>query len=142
MGLLWLCSSYSFAQQKGELLIVKDPQIDSLLQKRLQLLQQKNNQGTNQVTGVVSNKIGYRVQIYYGIDRNTAFAEQAKFASTYPDMGSYISYKEPNYHLKVGDFNTRLEAQRFLEELRPLYRTLFIYRERINPPKLVTEKQF
>jgi cell division protein FtsN len=46
---------------------------------------------------------------------------------------SYVSYTQPNYRVRVGDFRTRLEAQKFLNELRKQYSSLFIFAERINP---------
>lgn len=64
------------------------------------------------------------------------YSEQAQFKSEYPKMNTYITYKEPNYYLRVGDFRTRLEAQRFMNELRATYPTLFIFREKINAQNL------
>ncbi|MNY58909.1 hypothetical protein D3C86_1953020 [compost metagenome] len=80
--------------------------------------------------------MGYRVQIYYGSDRREVYNEQGRFNSSYPELNTYITYKQPNYYLKVGDFRTRLEAQRLLNELRPMFPTLFIFREKINAPNL------
>ena len=79
---------------------------------------------------------GYRVQIFYGLDRRETFSEQARFRALYPRLQTYITYKEPNYYLRVGDFRTRLEAQNLLNELRPNFPTLFIFRQKINAPNL------
>ena len=83
-----------------------------------------------------AGQMGYRVQIFYGSDRRQVFSEQARFKSAYQNLNTYITYKEPNYYLRVGDFRTRLEAQRLLNELRPMFPTLFIFREKINAPNL------
>ncbi|MCY1520803.1 hypothetical protein D9M68_555950 [compost metagenome] len=80
--------------------------------------------------------MGYRVQVFYGPDRRETFNEQARFKGLYPRVNTYITYKEPNYYLRVGDFRTRLEAQNFLAGLRPSFPTLFIFREKINAPAL------
>jgi len=80
--------------------------------------------------------MGYRVQVFYGSDRREVFSQQAKFNGLYPSQNTYITYKQPNYYLRVGDFRTRLDAQRFLNELRPTFPTLFIFREKINAPSL------
>lgn len=134
--LLFLFSSYqALAQTKGEVIVVKNPLIDSLIAKRLELNQVKAT-ATNPSSSVVYPSIGYRVQIYYGSDRREMFAEQSRFKGSYPKLNSYITYKEPNYYLRVGDFRTRQEAQAFYNELRPNYTTLFIFREKINPPPL------
>jgi hypothetical protein len=129
------CFQPSFAQKKGEVTIIKDPLIDSLIAKRIEL-NKKTATATNPVSQAIFNGMGYRVQVFYGSDRKEVFNEQARFRALYPRIMTYISYKEPNYHLKVGDFRTRLEAQALLNELRSIFPTLFIFREKINAPDL------
>lgn len=133
--ILVLFAYQTFAQTKGEVIVVKDPLIDSLIAKRIELNKIKPTT-TNPIGSAIVSSMGYRVQIYYGSDRKEAFAEQAKFKASYPKLNTYITYKEPNYYLRVGDYRTRLEAQKFLNELRPSYPTLFIFREKINAPIL------
>lgn len=136
---LLLCHLVSLAQKKNNVIINKDPLIDSLIARRIALYTEKPTTA-NPNTGVAVTMMGFRVQIFYGSNRKQAFEEQDKFRNSYPEMGTYITYKEPNYHLKVGDFRTRLEAQKFLEELRGTYPTLFVFKEKINPPVLENEK--
>ena len=125
----------TFAQNKGTVTIIKDPLIDSLIAKRIELNTKKPTT-TNPTSSVPVSLIGYRVQIFYGLDRRETFSEQARFKALYPRVNTYITYKEPNYYLRVGDFRTRLEAQNLLNELRPNFPTLFIFREKINAPSL------
>lgn len=130
-----LCFQQSFAQKKGEVTVIKDPLIDSLIAKRIELNTKKPTL-TNPTGPVIFNGMGYRVQVFYGSDRKEAFSEQAKFKALYPRIMTYISYKEPNYYLRVGDFRTRMEAQKLLTELKQSFPTLFIFREKINAPEL------
>ncbi|WP_410220213.1 SPOR domain-containing protein [Pedobacter sp.] len=123
------------AQSKGEVIVVKDPLIDSLIAKRIELNKARPTTA-NPASPTIVSSMGYRVQIFYGSDRRQAFGEQAKFKTEYPKLNTYITYKEPNYFLRVGDFRTRLEAQQFLNELKSIYPTLFIFREKINAPAL------
>ncbi|MBC7759987.1 MAG: SPOR domain-containing protein, partial [Phormidesmis sp. FL-bin-119] len=62
-----------------------------------------------------------------------AYAEQTRFKSLYPNITSYVSYTQPNYRVRVGDFRTKLEAQKFMNELKKQYTSMFIFAERINP---------
>ncbi|WP_316769331.1 SPOR domain-containing protein [Pedobacter frigiditerrae] len=133
--LFLICFQQSFAQTKGEVTVIKDPLIDSLIAKRIEL-NTKRPTTTNPTTPVIFNGMGYRVQVFYGSDRREAFNEQSKFRALYPKIMTYISYKEPNYYLRVGDFRTRMEAQKLLTELRANFPTLFIFREKINAPDL------
>jgi hypothetical protein len=129
------CFEYSFAQTKGEVTVIKDPLIDSLIAKRIEL-NKKRPTTTNPTGTTVVSQMGYRVQIFYGLDRKEAFNEQSRFKGTYPKLQTYITYKEPNYYLRVGDFRTRLEAQNLLNQLKGVFPTLFIIREKINAPEL------
>jgi len=125
----------SFAQ-KGEVTVIKDPQIDSLIAKRLEVY--KTGGDVVKSNKPIVSGYGYRVQIFYGSDRREVFNQQARFKGSYPKLNTYIVYKEPNYYVRVGDFRTRLEAQRLINELRPTFPTLFIFREKINAPTLET----
>jgi hypothetical protein len=133
--ILSLVGIAAIAQTKGVVTVVKDPRIDSLILKRTEL-NKKDADITIHSNGPIVSQMGYRVQIYYGSDRRAVYREQAKFASLYPDLITYITYREPNYYLRAGDFRTRLEAQKLMAELRSTYPTLFIFREKINAPTL------
>ncbi len=125
---LGCCFSGTLAfAQKGTVKEVKDPLIDSLIARRIALNKGVTKDGTPIVV------YGYRVQIFFGTNRNDAYNEQARFKNLYPEFNTYISYTQPNYRVKVGDFRTRMEAQKMLTELRPIFPTLFIFNERINP---------
>jgi len=126
--------SVSFAQ-RGEVTVIKDPLIDSLIAKRSEVYK---TTGEVKIGKPIVSSYGYRVQIFYGSDRREVFNQQARFKSLYPKFNTYLIYKEPNYYIRVGDFRTRLEAQRLMNEIRPSFPTLFIFREKINAPQLDT----
>jgi hypothetical protein len=143
IGIVVICCFVSAglsAQTRGRVTIEKDPLIDSLIAKRIQLSVSPSgavSAGTVVTRpGVIVAQMGYRVQVFYGSDRREVFSQQAKFNGLYPSQNTYITYKQPNYYLRVGDFRTRLDAQKFLNELRPTFPTLFIFREKINAPSL------
>lgn len=119
----FLFAGGAFAQQPGKVEVIKDPQIDSLIARRAALIRSSKKAGAS----------GFRVQIFSSTDRKTAYAEQTKFKARYPTIRSYISYAEPYYKLRVGDFRTRLEAEKLINKLRPNYEGLFIFAEPINP---------
>ena len=139
-GIFCCFSVVAFAQTKGVVSVVKDPLIDSLIAKRIELNLRPATAPASVSTGrpatTIVSQMGYRVQIFYGSDRREVFNEQSRFNNSFPELNTYITYKQPNYYLRVGDFRTRLEAQRFMNELRPLFPTLFIFREKINAPNL------
>src|SRR5690606_11447587 len=75
--------------------------------------------------------MGFRVQIYSGANRSEAYAEQARFKTLYKDIDTYISYEEPNYRVKVGDFRSRGDAQNLMQSLRKQFNNVFIFTEEI-----------
>ena len=119
----------TMAQNQGRVTVVKNPLIDSLIARRIALNKGISSDGTAIVV------YGYRVQVFFGTDRKEAYIEQSRFKSLYPELTTYLSYTQPNYRIKVGDFRTRAEAQKLMNELRPEFPTLFIFNERINPAK-------
>ena len=72
---------------------------------------------------------GFRVQIFSGSSRSDAYAVESKFQSSYKDIASYVTYEEPNYRVKVGDFRSRSEATSFMRELRSQYSNVFVFTE-------------
>lgn len=119
----FLINGGAFAQQPGKVEVIKDPQIDSLIARRAALIRSSRR----------SVASGFRVQIFSSTDRKTVYAEQKKFNALYPTIRSYISYSEPYYKLRVGDFRTRLEAEKLINKLKRSYQGLFIFAESINP---------
>ena len=120
----------SSAQIRGQVEVVKDSRIDSIIAHRLI--------ASKSPLGKIGNSsgYGYRVQFFISPNRNDIYAKQAAFNEMYPDLRTYIIYQEPNYKLKAGDFRTRLEAQKLMRDIRPQFPTLFIISEKINLPKL------
>jgi len=129
LGLIFLPSCL-LAQTRGKVEVDKDPKVDSLIGNYL-----VGSKGNNSA----SSSDGFRVQIYSGSDRKGAYTAQARFQDKHPDVRTYLIYREPNFKVRVGDYRSRLEAEKVMEELRPAFTSLFIVEEKINLPKLDTE---
>jgi hypothetical protein len=130
--ILLLASTRSFSQQtRGRVEVVKDPLVDTLIAKRFEL-----NNAAGMPTAFSS--YGYRVQIFSGSNRKDAYSAQARLQDQYPELRTYIIYSEPNFKVRAGDFKTRLEAQKLMQELRSSFSSLFIISEKINLPKTDT----
>jgi len=81
--------------------------------------------------GTRGTALGFRVQIYSGPSRNEAYAAQARFQQQYENIATYVSYTQPNYRVKVGDFRSRSEAQAFMREVRKSFPTVFLFTEQV-----------
>ena len=133
---LLLCSLASNAQTRGKIEEVKDPRIDTLMSRRLEMAKPVHISSSTGTPATFISSNGYRVQFFSGSSRADAYSAQARFSHKYPDLRTYIVYMAPNFKVRAGDFRTRMEANKLLEELRPMFTGLFIISEKINPPKL------
>lgn len=132
---LSLILSFSLAMgqtKKGSLEIVKDPGIDLLQESRLIFMKSPAESVVKEKTGTKGTALGFRIQIYSGPNRNEAYAAQSRFQQQYSDISTYVSYTQPNYRVKVGDFRSRSEAQAFMREVRKNFPTLFLFTEQVN----------
>ena len=130
LGLLFLPSLLS-AQTRGKVEVDKNPKVDSLIGNYLV--------GGKTGNGNAPSSNGFRVQIFSGSSRKGAYAAQAKFLDKYPAVPTYVTYREPNFKVHVGDFRSRLEAEKMMDDLKDYFAGLFIIEEKINLPKLDTE---
>ncbi len=78
---------------------------------------------------------GFRVQIYAGNSRQQAMQIRTEVLGAYTDYAAYLIYKQPTFRVRVGDFKTRFEAQKFLNELKAQYPSSFIVPDEVlvNP---------
>jgi len=118
------------AQTRGKVEVIKDARIDTFAAHRLEL-----NKGADAMT-----INGFRVQIFTGENRKDAYNAQAKFQEQFPDTKSYIIYNEPNFKVRVGDFRTRLDAEKLQNDLKKIFTGMFIIQEKITPPKPDTDE--
>lgn len=122
--MLPLCS---FAQTRGTVTVIKSPLIDTFAARRAML--------NKTILGTEISLKGFRVQVFFGSNRQAAYEAEAKFLNEFPDVPAYVSYTEPNFKVQVGDFRTRLEAEKMQNELKDMFSTMFIIPTAINPPK-------
>ncbi len=125
-----LCLLLSFSalgqDQSGRSYVKKDSKVDQLLDAY-----RKNNRNRGMQ--------GYRVQIYSASGNRSKLLtdrEKASFDEAYPGIRSYITYDEPYYKLRVGDFRTRLDAERFMRQISSQYIYSMVVTDRIRLPQL------
>lgn len=102
--ILLFFSTAVFAQQ-GTISIDQDPKIDALVQIY---------KGSTDIADV------YRIQIYFGSLKD---AQDIKMQAEgdYPDWYSKIDFISPSYRVRIGQFKTKLEAERNLIDVRKKY---------------------
>jgi SPOR domain len=114
--LLVLAFTYNGLAYAQDSLVYRDPRIDSLIKKQIQI---------NEVTTRDSrrNIPGFRIQVANSNDRNQIFAIKTKIYQSYPELKPYLIYQPPNYKLKVGNFKTAEDAEPYLQKLTQVFPT-------------------
>jgi hypothetical protein len=123
--LVLLISSVHAQNEQAEL--IQDKKVDLLVDKHIFL-------NRHQFT-----LTGWRIQIFF--DSGASSKKKASdalrhFNERYPDTEAYLSFKEPYYRVRVGDFRSRLEAEGFLRRIQIEYPNAFATNDFINPPPL------
>lgn len=116
----FLCFSQA---SSGTVEIIQDIRVDQLVAKHIELNQNR------------AGAPGFRIQIFFDSGNNSKTKGQSvydEFRARYPEVQAYLTFKAPNYKVRVGDFRTRLEAVRFLQELLPSYPGAYVITDWIN----------
>ena len=126
---LSLITSFSFAQEGIK--VIKDSRIDALVEK----------QGRVVPPAIKPQIDGFRIQLFFDSDKTAVNDARSRFVSKFPTVDTYIEFNAPNFVLKVGDFRTRMEAEKVKVEVEADYPTSFIVQEKIYLPRLERDLQ-
>jgi hypothetical protein len=75
---------------------------------------------------------GFRIQIYVGNVRQEADAAKSYIYQAFPDLNPYVSYSQPTYRVKVGDFMYRSDAEQYLDLIKEQYSSAVILADRVD----------
>lgn len=132
-SLFLLVYAISQAQYNGEgsVVVIQNSLVDSLLQDyydlRVRIMENPDNKAIP----------GYRIQIFFDSGLNSSDrAKQSRdeFMLKFPEISAYVSWKAPNYRVRVGDFRSRLEAERTRQLILFDYPSAWVSKDEINFP--------
>lgn len=89
------------------------------------LISQKRDFNKNNKTSTV-----YKIQLFNGPEK-AAYTKKYKFQSTFPEYKVQIIYVAPEWKTQVGNFNTRLEADRALNIIQQKFVGAFVLEDKI-----------
>ena len=78
---------------------------------------------------------GYRILAYNGSERQTVMNLRKAIIARVPEQKDYLTYQQPNFRLKIGDYFSRIEAQQVLNQISDLIPNAHIVQDQINIPK-------
>jgi len=82
-------------------------------------------------SGTVSELPGYRIQIYSG-NKGGAQNSRFNFMGEYDNIDVYTLYEQPLFKVRIGNYVSQAEAEKFCRELKLRYPSAFIVPETIK----------
>ena len=133
LPVLLLSLALSVTAQDGQLNVVQDNRVEKLVEKHVQmnelLLSNPDHCGID----------GYRVQIFFESGNKSSDAAREimeEFEKKHPEIPTYLTWKAPNFRVRIGDFRTRMEAEGFLQKILKDYPNAWVIKDKINFPSL------
>jgi hypothetical protein len=83
---------------------------------------------------------GYRIQVYVGNDRRDMDEAKVFIYQNFPELSTYLTFSQPTYKLKAGDFTSRLDAERYYSSIKHRYSMAMVVSERIDIKKSLQTK--
>lgn len=75
---------------------------------------------------------GFRIQIYNGNNREDANKVKSEFYSRFPGMRCYVTYQQPYYKVRIGDYEDQTEAKPDLKRMAQYYPSSFLVPDQIR----------
>ena len=75
---------------------------------------------------------GFRIQLYIGNERLQAENAKMQINQNFPELSPYLSYNQPTYKLKVGDFMRRLDAERYYGQIKQLIGSAVLIPDKVD----------
>ena len=100
------------AQEKN-ITVKQDPKFEQLLNDK------------RKINASISTNDTYKIQIFSG-KSDEAKETLRSFKREFNNIDGTIIFQTPNYKVIVGNFKTRIEAERNLEEIKKSYKSVFL----------------
>ena len=131
IGLLVILSYMASAQTGTNVTVHKDPRIDALMKKQIEVNEYTTRDARRNVAG-------FRLLILTSNDRNKVTEAKLKVYKNFPELKAYVVYQAPYYKLRVGNFKDQKEANDYLKKVELYFPTgVYVIRDiiEVNPDK-------
>ena len=103
-----LSTTLVMAQDEGSLTIESSESVKNIIAKK-----KAHNKKTTKISG-------FRIQIFFGSEQG-AYRARDNFKTLFPDTFLKIENFPPDWKVRVGNYKTRLEADKALVEIKEAY---------------------
>ena len=113
--LITLLSASNHLLANDTIIVRKDVRLDILSQKQAEI-----NKRTSMMTSSGLYR-GYRIQVISTTNRDLANKVKSDVLSKFTDEKAYLTYNSPYFKVRIGNFITKDEAEKFRQQLSKLY---------------------
>jgi len=106
------CFCHSYAQEQN-ITVIQDQKFEQLLNEK------------RKINSSLTVNDSYKIQIYTGGSEN-AKKTLNEFRQEFSDIDATIIFNTPNYKVWVGNFKTRIEAEKTLSEINNRYKNVLL----------------
>ncbi|MDR7208093.1 SPOR domain-containing protein [Flavobacterium piscis] len=106
-------ATHNINAQEQNITVKQDPKFEQLLNDK------------RKINASISTNDTYKIQIYSG-KSDEAKKTLTSFKREFNNIDGTIIFQTPNYKVIVGNFKTRIEAERNLEEIKKSYKSVFL----------------
>lgn len=108
-------SAQSASGENGDIVVHKDPRIDLLINKQIEI-----NEFTTRHSR--RNIPGYRILVVSSNNRDNVTQAKTTIYKSFPELKAYMMYQAPFFRLKVGNFRERYEAEEYVGDIQRLFK--------------------
>ena len=95
-------------ESEGDLRVETPASVDELVAQKIAFNKEQNSYP------------GYKIQIYYGSEKE-CYEIKDEFVALFPDIPTSIIFSTPQWKLQVGEYRTRLEADKSIQSIKKEY---------------------
>ena len=95
-------------EKKGDLRVESSARVNELVAQKMEY------------NKTVDSYPGFKIQIYYGSEKE-CYEIKDEFRAMYPDIPTSIVFSTPQWKLQVGNYRTRLEADKSILGIKKEY---------------------
>lgn len=126
----------TYTTENSSVIVHKDPRVDLLVKKQASI-------NTISKKSYGHTMRGFRLLVLKTNKRDEAIEAKTKVYTTFPDQKAYLVYQAPFFRVKVGNFKTRDEAEKYQNQMNTLFpKGVFIMNDIIEvKPEIISEEQ-
>ncbi len=127
---LLVFNSVQLFAQSGAVRLIQPKELESLLQRHIAL------------NSEIKRVAGWRIQIKSSTDRSEVIQTKIDFLTKFPDVKTYLTYQQPYFKFRVGDFTDRNAAYALMKDVNDDFKGIFVVPDIVNiyPEGVLTDK--